>query len=128
MNAEWLIPQLLIIAELLVAVLVGYAFGRGVRKELHQGIVELRAELKAREELLETRSKREDKMVKACMERLGVPSAETSLPNERVDLSREAVAVTMEEDRRQRMREENERSWEEQFDSRREQALAEITG
>lgn len=126
MNADWLIPQLLIVAELMVAVLVGYAFGRGVRKELHRGIVELRVELKAREELLETRSKREDKMIKACMERLGVASADTSLPNGRVDLSREAVAVTIEDDRRRRAREENERNWEEQFTDRREQALADI--
>ncbi len=126
MNADWLIPQLLILAELMVAVLVGYAFGRGVRKELHQGIVELRQEVKAREELLETRSKREDKMVKACMGRLGVAGDDTSLPNDRVDLSREAVVVAMEEGRRQRAREENNRSWEEEFASRRADALADI--
>lgn len=128
MNADWLIPQILIIAELLVAVLVGYAFGRGVRKELHQCIVELRAELKAREEVLETRSKREDRMVKACMERLGVASSDTSSPNDRVDLSREAVAVNMDEERRRRTREENERDWEQAFDTRRADALADITG
>lgn len=128
MNTEWLFPQLLIIAELLVAVLVGYCFGRGVRKELHRGIVELREELKAREEVLETRSKREDKMVKACMERLGVATTDTSLPNERVDLSRRAVAVQMEEERHRRAREENERSWGEQFEDRREEVLADITG
>jgi hypothetical protein len=126
MNADWLIPQLLILAELMVAVLVGYGFGRGVRKELHQAIVELREDLKAREELLGTRSKREDKMVKACMERLGVASADTAAPNDRIDLSREAVAVNMEEDRRRRVREGNEQDWEQAFDTRRADALAEI--
>lgn len=126
MNADWLLPQLLIIAELLVAVLVGYGFGRGVRKELHRGIVELREELKTREEVLAARSKREDKMIQACMERLGVATADTSLPNERVDLSRKAVAVAMEEERHRRTREESERSWKEEFDDRREEVLADM--
>lgn len=127
MSTEWFVPHALTVAELGLAVLLGYGFGRGVRKELHREIAGLRVEIKAREELLATRSKREDKMIQACMERLGVAVADDSATNERVDLSRPAVAVAMEEDRRRRTREENRQSWEEQFEGRRAEAFAEIS-
>ena len=123
MSTEWLVPHLLTFVEFAVAVLLGYGFGCGVRKALHQNVVELRAELKAREELLTERSKREDKMVKACMERLGVSvTTDTGSPNERVDLSREAVAAGMEADRRQRVQD-NQEEWQEEFESQRQDVL-----
>lgn len=126
MTSEWLVPHLLTTLELIVAVLLGYSFGRGSRKVLQREIVELRAELKSREDVLTARSKREDKMVHACLERLGASMADASPTNIRVDLSREAVAVNMEEERRLRTREENQQEWEEELQDRRATSLADI--
>lgn len=126
MSTEWLAPHLLTTFELIVAVVLGYGFGYGVRRTLHREIVELRSELNSREAVLTARSKREDKIIKACMERLGVSTIEASPTNSRVDLSRAAVAVDMEEERRQRAREQNEKDWGEQFEERRATSLADI--
>lgn len=109
--------------QLVFVGLLGYACGRGVRKELHREIANLRTELKEREILMAARAKREDKVIRDCLERLGASTEVDGEPNVRLDRSLPTVARMMEERRQQERHEQDRQEWEQQFEARREEAL-----
>lgn len=91
---------------MLVSILVGYCLGQGSRKVLRRQIDDLRKDLETREKLMADRSAREDKIVRACLQKTGT-HLEGEAPKT-IDRSRRNVAKLL----RERRVTENDRQWE----------------
>ena len=96
---------------LMVSILMGYCLGQSSRRVLRRQIDDLRKDLETREKLMAGRAAREDKIIRACLQKTGTNIEGDGDKPKTIDRSRKKVAELL----KNRRLTENDRQWAETY-------------